>query len=352
MLAELREMARAPVAIFERFLTELQRITADRSVTAPLGLERLRELQAGMVREIEESLQGFRTRVGQCEARLAEALRPPRPKLFEEIQRASQELARLIELAARRERLLRAWEEQPPDVTVAGYRSALERQDLETAELYEAEAERVLRRQGNAGALQRFLDLRARAGEARLTPAQRQARADLEEIERLKQEVTLATRVVTSTLKVSGGIAAVGAEWRKGGRLRLHPEAQRRIAVLILPGSHPGMTASLMDVSRAGMRLVTAADLSPGTSLHLILRHADGGDGELRVQAEVRWSRADLRAPGRYLAGLRLAATPGEGWAALLGRLADAHQEGRAALEVAVPEPTAAGTSPGAPAPS
>ncbi len=333
MMAELREMARAPVAVFDRFLGELQRITGDKALSAPMGLERVKELQAAMVREIEEGLQRFRAKVGESEAALAEILRPPRPKLFEEIQRATQHLARLIELAARRDKLMRAWEEQPADVTVAAYRAALEQHDQETAEFHEAEAERVLRRKGGPAALQRFLELRAQAEEARQTPAQKQARTDLDEIERLKHEVTLATRVVTSTLKVSGSIAAVGAGWRKGSRLRLDPEDQQRTSVLILPGPHPGMTASMVDASRAGMRLAISADLSPGTLLNLILRHANGRDGELRMQGEIRWCRADVRTPGRFLAGVRLVSTAGDQWAGLLNRLAEVQQDGRIAPE-------------------
>jgi hypothetical protein len=287
-----------------------------------------------MVREIEESLQRFRAKVGESESALATALRPPRRKLFEEIQRATQHLAHLIELAARREQLLRAWEEQPAEVTVSAYRAVLDQHDVEAAEFFEGEAERILRRKGNAGALQRFLELRAQAEDGRQTSAQKQARADLEEIERLKQhEVTLATRVVTSTLKVSGNIAAVGAGWRKGGRLRLDAEDQRRTSVLILPGPHPGMTASVMDVSRAGLRLAVSADLAPGTPLNLILKHPNGRDAELRLQGEVRWCRVDVRTPGRYLAGVRLVSNGGDQWAALLGRLSEVHQDGRVVLE-------------------
>lgn len=338
MMDELREMARAPVDVFDRFLGELQRITGDKTLTAPTGLERVKDLQAAMVREIEESLQRFRAKVGESEGALAAILRPPRPKLFEEIQRATQHLAHLIELAARREKLIRAWEDQPADVTVAAYRAALDQRDLEAAEFYEAEAERVLRRKGNPTALQRFLELRAQAEEHRQTPAQKQARADLEEIERLKHEVTLGTRVVTSTLKVSGSIAAVGAGWRKGGRLRLEAGDQRRTSVLILPGPHPGMTASVVDVSRSGMRLAISSDLSPGTLLNLVLRHANGRDGELRMQGEVRWCRADVRTPGRFLAGVRLVSTAGDQWAGLLSRLAEIQQDGRIAIEHRDPE--------------
>ncbi len=337
MMDDLREMARGPVGIFERFLGDLQRITSDKTIAAPIGIERLKDLQASVVREIEESLQHFRSKVGEAEAALVGTLRPPRPNLYEEIKRAVQHLQQLLELAARRDKLLRAWEDQPADALVEGYRAALDRHELETAEIYEAEAERALRRKGNPAALQTFLDLRTQAEEGRLSPAQKQAKADLEEIDRLKQEVTLATRVVASTLKVSGSIAAVGAGWRAGSRLRLGPEEQGRISVLILPGPHPGMTAHLLDVSRAGLRLALPEDLPPGAMLNLLVKQADGREGELRMQGEVRWCRTDARTPGRFLAGVRLLPRGGDQWLAMLGRLAEFQQDGRTVLETREP---------------
>ncbi len=333
MMDDLRQMARAPVASFERFLGELQRITGDKTIAAPIGIERLKELQTAVVREIEESLQHFRTKVGEAEAALVGVLRPARPNLYEEIKRVVQHLQRLLDLAARRDRMLRAWEDQPADAIVEGYRAALERHEAETVEVYEVEAERALRRKGHSAALQIFLDLRAQAEEARLSPSQKQAKADLAEIERTKQEVTLATRVVASTLKVSGSIAAVGAGWRKGSRLRLDPDVQGQISVLILPGPHPGMTALLLDVSRAGMRMALPEDLPPGTMLNFVLKHRDGRDGELRMQGEVRWCRTDARTPGHFLAGVRLLPRMGDQWPAVLSRLAESQQNGRTVLE-------------------
>jgi len=333
MMDELREMARAPVAIFDRFLGELQRVTRDKTISAPVGIERLKDLQASMVREIEESLQKFRSKVGEVERRLHGILRPARPPLYEEIKQVTQRLQHLLGLAIQREQLLRSWEDQPPEAVVEGYRAALSRHEVERAELYEAEAERVLLRKGNAAALQTFLSLRIQAEESRLDPVQKQAKADLKEIERLKHEVTLSTRVVASTLKVSGGIAAAGAGWRSGGRLRLEPQRQSRTAVLILPDAHPGMTAQLVDVSRTGMRLALPQELPPGAVLNFIVRTPDGRDGEVRMQAEVRWCRADGRAPGRFLAGVRLLRRPDDQWFSLLRRLAEVQRDGVVVLD-------------------
>ena len=100
---ELREMARAPVAIFDRFLGELQRVTRDKSISAPVGIERLKELQASMVREIEESLLKFRSKVGEVERRLHGILRPARPPLYDEIKQVTQRLQHLLDLAIRRD---------------------------------------------------------------------------------------------------------------------------------------------------------------------------------------------------------------------------------------------------------
>ncbi len=333
MMDELREMARAPVAIFERFLGELQRITGDKTVAAPVGIERLKDLQTAMVREIEESLLRFREKVGEAEAALAVSLHPPRHNVYDEVKRAAEHLTHLIDQVARREKLMRTWEDQSADALVEGYRAALDGNDLEMADVYETEAERALRRKGHPGALQAFVELRAKAEEGRLTPSQKHAKAELEAIERLKREVTLATRVVASTLKVSGSIAAVGAGWRKGSRLRLTPELRGHTSVLILPGPHPGMTGQVVDVSRAGMRLVLPEDLAPGALLNLVLKHADGREGEVQMQAEVRWCRPDVRTPGHFLAGVRLIPRAAEQWLLVLTRLAELQQDGRTVLE-------------------
>lgn len=285
MMDELRELAKAPAAIFNRFLGELQRITGDKTLATPRGLDRLQDLQAARMREIHESLQRFRAKVGEAQARLAEALRPPPSHLFEKIERTHQELFHLIDLAAQREGLLRAWEEQEAGAIVTAYCAALDAQDLETAEIYETEAERFLRRKGDAAALQSFLDLRALAEARGVTPAQRQAQADLEEIERLKGEVTFSTRVAASVLRVSGDIAPLVAGWRKGGRFRLDPAEQASLRVLILPGPHPGMTARVLDVSYGGMQL--------------------GAPREAPARRPARLHRAPRGRPGRRAAGAR-----------------------------------------------
>ncbi len=175
VMGELREMARAPMAIFERFMGELHRMTGDKTVAAPVGVERVKELQA-------------------------------------------------------------------------------------------------------------FQALRAQAEDSRLTPSQKQAKADLEEIERLKNQVTLATRILASTLKVSGSLAVAGAGRSKGSRVRLYPAAQGRTAVLILAGPGPAMAASVVDASPTGLRLALREDLPPGSVLTFAVRHADGPPGELRMQ--------------------------------------------------------------------
>ena len=337
MMAELREMARAPVAIFDRFLGELQRITGDKTLSAPLGLERVKGLQAAMVREIEESLQRFRAKVGESEAALAGILRPQRAKLFEEIQRATQHLAHLIELAARRDKLMRAWEEQPADVTVAAYRAALGQHDQETAELYEAEAERVLRRKGDGPALQALLLLRAQALEGRRSPAQRQVQAHLEEIERLKRDVGLASLVIASTLNVPKTLAALGASWRRRNRLHLACEEQGRTSVAILAGPHPAMTASVVDVSRTGLRLGVPARVAPGTVLHFIVKCAGSTDDAFLMQGEACWCRPDGGVPGRFLMGVRLVLDGGGYWVALLKRLVERQQKDAPLLEPPVP---------------
>ncbi len=337
MMDELREMARAPVGIFGRYIAELQRITRDKTLSASVGIERVNDLQAAMMREIEENVRRFRAKVGEVEPGLAATRRSPRPSLYEEIQLAARHLQHLMDQAARREKCLRAWEDQPAELLVEGYRAAVERNETETAQIYETEAERVLRRKGSPAALQAFLALRAQAEDTRLTPAQKKAQAEIEEIERLKSEITLATRAVASSLKVSGSIAAVGAGWRKGGRLRLDAEEQARTSVLVLGSPNPGMNAQMVDVSRAGMRLALSHELPVGATMQFIVKAINGREADIRLQGEVRWCRVDGRVPGRFLAGVGVVSRAGDEWTTVVARLAEARRDGMAVLEAREP---------------
>ena len=333
LMAELREMARSPVVLFERFLEELQGVTGDRTMAAAVGMERVKELQAATVREFEGSLQRFRDKVGEAEAALGVLLRPPRPSLDEEIQRVAHQLQRLRDLAGHRDALRGRWEGESAEAVLQGYRAALEGHDVGLAELYEADAEEVLRRKGHMAALQAFLTLRAQAEDGRLTLSQRQARGDLEEIERLKNEVTLAARILASTLKASGSLAIMGAGWRRGSRVRLAPGEQGRTSVLIVSDAHPPMEASLVDVTHAGVRLALPQALPTGALLNLVVRMVDAPAEEIRMRGEVRWCRADLRSTGRFLAGVRLVSRLGDEWIALVSRLTEAGQDARVPLE-------------------
>lgn len=337
MMDDLRQMARAPVAIFQRFMAELQRLTHDQSLAASEGAEgaeRAQDLQARMVRDIAASLQRFRTGVGEADAALAAILHPPRPDLFGEIKRTVERLQRLQELAARRDRLLRAWEEEPPDAIVEGYRVALERHEPETADLYETEAERVLRRRGDVAVLERFRALCTQALEARLTPAQQQAKVALQEIARLKQQVTSVTEIVASTLKSAGGLAGLAAGWRTESRLRVGEPGLR---VRILSDPHPGRPAAAVEVSRAGLRLALPDALRPGTLLDLAVEPAPGRRGELWLQGEVRWCQTDVHTPGGCLAGVQVVADGGGPWADLLHRLTEVQRGAPAGLEARRP---------------
>ena len=336
-MEELRELAKGPAAIFGRFLGELQRLASEGIPADRRAIERLQDLRAARVREIEEALQRFRDRAGEVEATLGGLLHPPPPSLFEEIGRTLQRLRQLMERAARRDALLRTWEDGPADALVEGYRAALERHERETAELYEAEAERVLRRKGDGPALQALLLLRAQALEGRRSPAQRQVQAHLEEIERLKRDVGLASLVIASTLNVPKTLAALGASWRRRNRLHLACEEQGRTSVAILAGPHPAMTASVVDVSRTGLRLAVPARVAPGTVLHFIVKCAGSTDDAFLMQGEACWCRPDGGVPGRFLMGVRLVLDGGGYWVALLKRLVERQQKDAPLLEPPVP---------------
>jgi hypothetical protein len=336
-MEHLRELAKGPAAIFARFMGELQRLASQKISAEPGAIEELHELRTARVREIEGALQRFRAEVGAVEATLVGILHPPRPKLYEEIERAFQHLHQLTDLAARRDRLVQSWEDQSADALVEGYRAAVDHHEVETAEIYEAEAERVLRRKGEAPALQAFSVLRAQAVEGRRSPLQRQAKADLEEIERLKREVGLTSLVIASTINVPSTVVDLGASWRRQKRLPLACEDQSRTSVEILAGPHPAMTASVLDVSRAGLRLGVPAQLPPGTTLHFTVQYPGGPEDGLLMQGEVCWCRPDGRAPGRYLAGVRLVLDGGESWVALLKHLVERQHKSRPAPEARVP---------------
>ena len=342
-MGEIRFLARAPLAIFERFVQQMEATARDTALSATSGVARVREFREGMQHELVESLRQFRQKLGEVEPRLLALRHPPRLDIHRAIQEANERLNRLMVLAARREELIRGWEDMDPEAILTGYSEALQRGEHDVVEIYEVDAEAVLRRKGNGEALKGFLAIRAIAEEQRLTPSQKQAQAHLEELEGLKQSARVASHIVAITLNVSGEFVAKAAGWRQEGRVAVEPAKRAQTLVLVLPGATPAMTASLVDASHSGLQLDLPSPADVGNVLNLIVKNPDAAHGEIRLQGEVRWCQPHA---ARYRAGVQIAPPVPEQWVTFLTWLAgarhqrDSHAGERGSSQGAVPAST------------
>jgi hypothetical protein len=200
-LDELKKMAQAPLQLLDSLLAEVSRISGDPHLSTEEKLARVKRVQDGTVAEAEEQFKRFRSRLAEEEKKLLEVLTPPSLTPFQQMETLIQELFNIIDKAAFRERLFEQWEEEPAATIFTDYKAAVERGDVDSAEIFEQSAERFLKRKNDPKALEAFRALRARAQEARYTPAQKAARVQLKELEKIREEADLMRAVMASTFR-------------------------------------------------------------------------------------------------------------------------------------------------------
>lgn len=200
-LDELKKMAQAPLQLLDSLLAEVSRISGDPHLSTEEKLAQVKKVQDTTVSEAEQQFKRFRGKLAEEEKKLLEVLAPPALTPFQQMETMIQELFNLIDKAAFRERLFEQWEEESATTTFADYKAAVERGDTDSAEIYEQTAERFLKRKNEPKILEAFRALRARAQEARYTPEQKAARAQLKELEKIREEADLMRAVMASTFR-------------------------------------------------------------------------------------------------------------------------------------------------------
>jgi hypothetical protein len=198
---ELKKIALAPLQLLDSLLAEVSRISGDPQLGTEERLAQVQKVQDATVREAEEQFKRFQAKLVQEEKKLLDVLAPPAFTPFQQMEALLQEAFNLISKAAFRERLFEQWEEETAATLFADYKDAVERGDAHTAEVYEQSAERVLKRKNEPRILEAFQALRARAQEARYSPEQKAAKAQLKELEKIREEADLMRAVMTSTFR-------------------------------------------------------------------------------------------------------------------------------------------------------
>ena len=198
---ELKKIAQAPLQLLDSLLAEVSRISADPQLGTEERLAQVKKAQDATVSGAEDQFKRFRLKLAEEEKKLQEILTPPALTPFQRMEVLIQELFSIIDKAAFRERLFEQWEEETAATLFADYKDAVERGDTHTAEVYEQSAERVLKRKNEPRILEAFQALRARAQEARYSPEQKAARAQLKELEKIREEADLMRAVMTSTFR-------------------------------------------------------------------------------------------------------------------------------------------------------
>jgi len=278
------------------------------------GAALLAEYQEALLRGDNEKLEIF-------ESEAQGVLAGKKEDLAEQCLKALQELDRVIARFSLKEKLTHAWEEQSAAALLAEYEEALAAGDTDTIEIFEAEAERFLARKGDPQAVARFVALKAQPLESRLTPAQWEAKAALQELSRIKEEAALAMCLLASISRLHSGLIPLCTQWRREVRHRVHEATRQGISAAFHKDADPPLPVSVVDWSKSGLRVQCPEMFPPGTIVGLSLQFPGLKDQAIFFKAEVRWFQEEPNQPGRYTLGLRIVRGAEIPWWELLPKL-------------------------------
>jgi len=263
------------------------------------GTALLTEYQEALLKGDDEKVEVF-------EAEAQGYLAGKKDDLAEQGLKALQEIARVMARFSLKEKLTRAWEEQSAADLLGEYEQALAAGDTDTIEIFEAEAERFLARKGDPQAVASFVALKDQPLESRLTPAQREAKAALRELSRIKEEAALAMCLLASISRFHAGLVPLCTQWRREVRHRVDETTQRSISAVFRKDIDPPLPVSLVDWSKSGLRVQCPEIFPAGTTVGLSLQFRGLKDQTIFFKAEVRWFQEEPNQPGRYALGLRI----------------------------------------------
>jgi hypothetical protein len=259
------------------------------------------------------------TRNGEGEVAASRA--PMVEDLVEEGLKALDKMSRAIAGFFWTERLLRSWEQQPAPAILAEYQEALDKGETDTIAIFEAEAERFLARKEDPEALTTFLSLKARPTDARMTPAQRQAKAALEEVRQIREEAALSICLLASVSKCHANLIPLCTQWRQEARHRVDPRTQHGIALALRKDPEPPLPATFVEWSNSGLRAQCLRKFSPGTVVGLSLSLPRLKQQAIASKAEVRWHQEHPNQPGRFMLGLRILENDQVQWSEFLAKV-------------------------------
>lgn len=320
-LDDIKRMARSPFQLVDQFIEQARKITAEAQVSPAVAMEKFKQLHERLIQETEDLLKTFRLKVSQREKELQALLHPVREDLATQALKAVRELHRVIDRFAQKEKLTRRWQDQSASALLAEYQKALRRGDVDKIEIFEAEAEGFLARKGDPQALSDFVALRAQSLGSRLTPAQKEAKAALEELSRIKEEAKITMCFLAFTFPAYGGLVPLGALWRKEGRQSLDQVDQRGISVMLHKDEHTSLPVTLLEFSKSGLKVQASEKFPAGTILTLTLEFPGVTEREISFKGKVRWCKEEPNQQGRYALGLLLVEGPEGRWLELFPKL-------------------------------
>lgn len=322
-MEEFTKMTRHILELFDRFVAGAHAVIADEGGSSPAAMEKIRQNRQRLVQETDEALKRFRTRVGEKERELKAILTPGNEDFTDQAREAARQLYQIIEDLSMRVKLTRRWQEQSASAIVTEYQETLTEGDISKAEIFEAEVEWYLTQKGDPEATAKFLALRTEFGDARLTPAQQQAKAALKQLERTKQEAALAMAFLTWGVRVYGDPTPVNDTWRKEDRHHLDMIDLLGVSVALHKEGTPPIPAPVMDISKRGLRVRVAQGFPPGTTLALSLRYPGVTEGPIYFEVQVRWCEADPDDSGQYGLGLQVIEGTGSPWLDVFPRIVE-----------------------------
>ncbi|MFQ5657577.1 MAG: PilZ domain-containing protein, partial [Candidatus Methylomirabilales bacterium] len=155
----------------------------------------------------------------------------------------------------------------------------------------------------------------------RLTPAQREAKALLEQLYRIKQEATVGLSFLASTSGIYGGFFPITGLWREEERRHLDRIDRIGISVALHKEGDPPVPVTVMDISKSGLRVQSHEEFSQGATVTVSLDSSGVTQQAIYFKAEVRWCEEEPDEPGRFGLGLRVVEATQEPWLELLPKL-------------------------------
>lgn len=318
---EIRRLAQQSLQIFEQFVAAARSVISEEGLSVTGATEKIKEERERLVQETKEMLRTFRTKATDKEQELKAILHPPRQGLMEQAREVILKIYQIIEQLSLKDKMLQRWTEQAASALVADYQEALSEGDITKIEVFESEAEQYLAQKGDLEATSKFLALRAKSEDSRMTPDQKKAKATLTELERIKEQVAVLVALFASGAKTYGDLAPL--EWRQEERVHLDRIDQMGISADLHRDGHPPLHVTLTEISKGGLRVQASEKLSPGVMLTLSLKYPGVTEEAVALKVEVEWCEEEPGEPGRLTLGLGFVKETEASWLDLFPKIVE-----------------------------